>query len=283
MQVGYDDHAWPAAKILAPLGSGPWGKKINEQPFTAIAALRVPTATPVAEMKIAKGFRVELLYAVPKDQEGSWLCMCLDTKGQMIVCDQHGGLYRLTLPPLDKNLPPIIETIDVDIGEAQGLLWAFDSLYVNVNKATKYPHGLYRVRDTNGDDKLDRVESLRAFASGGEYGWRNGAGKWPPYYLDSVGAVVNVGPGSPTGITFGYGTAFPAKHQDALSLCDCSYGKIYALHLTSDGASYTGQLEEFVAGSPLLRCGTIWGTPTGLFATRHESHWSINRLRNGKN
>ena len=374
MQVGYDDHAWPAAKILAPLGSGPWGKKINEQTFTAIAALRVPTATPVAEMKIAKGFRVELLYAVPKDQEGSWVCMCLDTKGRMIVCDQHGGLYRLTLPPLGKNLPPTIETIDVDIGEAQGLLWAFDSLYVNVNKATKYPHGLYRVRDTNGDDKLDRVESLRAFigggehgphavalapdgkslyvvignqtkqteladsrvplhygedhllprmpdgrgfmsdvlapggciyrvdpdgkrweliangfrneydaafnrvgelftydsdmewdmntpwyrptrvnhvVSGGEYGWRNGAGKWPTYYLDSVGAVVNVGPGSPTGITFGYGTAFPAKYQDALFLCDWSYGKIYALHLTPDGASYTGQLEEFVAGSPL--------------------------------
>ena len=374
MQVGYDDHAWPAAKILAPLGSGPWGKKINEQTFTAIAALRVPTATPVAEMKIAKDFRVELLYTVPKDQEGSWVCMCLDTKGRMIVCDQHGGLYRLTLPPLDKTAPPTIEKIDVDIGEAQGLLWAFDSLYVNVNKATKYPHGLYRVRDTDGDDKLDRVEILRAFigggehgphavalapdgkslyvvignqtkqteladsrvplhygedhllprmpdgrgfmsdvlapggciyrvdpdgkrweltangfrneydaafnragelftydadmewdmntpwyrptrvnhvVSGGEYGWRNGAGKWPPYYIDSIGAVVNVGPGSPTGITFGYGTAFPAKYQDALFLCDWSYGKIYALHLTPDGASYTGQLEEFVAGSPL--------------------------------
>ena len=31
------------------------------------------------------------------------------------------------------------------------------------------------------------------------------------YFIDSFGAVLNVGPGSPTGITFGYGAKFPAK------------------------------------------------------------------------
>ena len=36
--------------------------------------------------------------------------------------------------------------------------------------------------------------------SGSEFGWRNGAGKWPPYYPDNLPAVLNVGPGSPTGI-----------------------------------------------------------------------------------
>ncbi len=84
-----------------------------------------------------------------------------------------------------------------------------------------------------------------------EFGWRNGAGKWPDYYPDSFGAVVNVGPGSPTGVTFGYGAKFPAKYQNALFICDWSYGKLYAVHLTPDGGSYKGQLEEFITGTPL--------------------------------
>ena len=37
--------------------------------------------------------------------------------------------------------------------------------------------------------------------SGAEYGFRNGSGKWPSHYIDSFGAVVNIGPGSPTGVT----------------------------------------------------------------------------------
>ena len=338
----------------------------------------VITATPVEGLKIAKGFRVELLHTVPKETEGSWVSMCVDPKGRLIVCDQKGGLFRVTVPPATKigeQAKPLgIEKIEVDIGEAQGLLWAFDSLYVNVNPQGKYEAGLYRVRDTNGDDKLDEVKLLRQFEgrgehgphavllapdgkslfivcgngtkltkidssrvprhwgedhllprmpdgrgfmrdvlapggciyqidpdakhwkliangfrneydaafnrdgelfaydadmewdmntpwyrptrvnhviSGAEFGWRNGAGKYPAWYPDSFGAVVNVGPGSPTGVTFGYGAKFPAKYQEALFICDWSYGKLYAVHLTPDGSSYTGTLEEFVAGTPL--------------------------------
>ncbi len=87
--------------------------------------------------------------------------------------------------------------------------------------------------------------------SGGDYGYRNGSGKWPPYYIDSLPPVVNVGPGSPTGVTFGYGSKFPTKYQDALYLCDWSYGKLYALHLAPKGATYGGELEEFLTGTPL--------------------------------
>ena len=54
--------------------------------------------------------------------------------------------------------PPTAETkvekIPADIGEAQGLLWAFDSLYVMVN-GKKHPSGLYRVRSSKGDDTLN--------------------------------------------------------------------------------------------------------------------------------
>jgi len=87
--------------------------------------------------------------------------------------------------------------------------------------------------------------------SGAEFGWRNGAGKWPAYYVDSVPAAVDIGPGSPTGIVFGYGAKFPAKYQDALFICDWSYGKLYAVHLKPEGASYKGDFEEFVTGTPL--------------------------------
>jgi putative heme-binding domain-containing protein len=87
--------------------------------------------------------------------------------------------------------------------------------------------------------------------SGSEYGWRNGAGKRPQFYPDNLPPVLNIGPGSPTGVTFGYGAKFPAKYQDALYALDWSWGKLYAVHLKPQGSSYTATKEEFVAGIPL--------------------------------
>lgn len=334
-----------------------------------------PMATPPESIRMAKDFKVEQLYNVPKDREGSWVCMCVDPKGRLITSDQYGGLYRITVPkPGGDASETKVEKINVDIGEAQGLLWAFDSLYVVVNKTAKYASGVYRVRDTNGDDQLDAIETLRlldgtgehgphaivlapdgkslyvvvgngtkltetastrvprlwsedhllprmpdgrgfmkdvlgpggcvyridpdaknwdlvasgfrneydaAFnrngdmftydsdmewdmntpwyrptrvcmvASGADFGWRNGTGKWPPHYADTLPPVLNTGPGSPTGVCFGYGTKFPAKYQEALFVCDWSYGKLYAVHLTPDGAGYKAEKEEFAAASPL--------------------------------
>ncbi len=87
--------------------------------------------------------------------------------------------------------------------------------------------------------------------SGAEFGFRNGSGKWPAYSIDSFGAVVDIGPGSPTGITFGYGAKFPKKYRDALFISDWSFGKLRAVHLRPDGASYTAEVEEFISGQPL--------------------------------
>ncbi|MBL9198904.1 MAG: c-type cytochrome [Opitutaceae bacterium] len=96
-----------------------------------------------------------------------------------------------------------------------------------------------------------RPTRINHVISGAEFGWRNGAGKWPEFYPDNRGAVVNVGPGSPTGVTFGYGAKFPAKYQRALFALDWSWGKLYAVHLTPDGASYKATKEEFISGTPL--------------------------------
>ena len=87
--------------------------------------------------------------------------------------------------------------------------------------------------------------------SGGEYGWRNGAGKYPEFYPDNLPATLNIGPGSPTGVAFGYGAKFPAKYQEALYILDWSWGKLYAVHLKPEGSSYTATREEFLSGAPL--------------------------------
>lgn len=363
---------WGKPEIVAAIGEGPWGTTITAAILAAAAPLKEPTATPIDLLKVAKGFDVELLYSVPKDESGSWVNMCHDPKGRLIVSDQYGSLYRLTPAGILGAKELGIEKINVDIGEAQGLLWAFDSLYVSVNRGKKYASGLYRVRDTDGDDRLDSVETLRELQGGGEhgphavllhpdgkslviicgngttlpevsssrvpqtwdedlllprvqgrfmrgkrapggficrvdpdgknwelmatgfrnefdgaynadgelfaydadmewdfnlpwyrptrichvisgaeFGWRSGGGKWPTYYPDSVPPVVNIGPGSPTGVTFGYGAKFPAKYQKALFACDWSYGKLYAVHLDPRGATYSGKLEEFITGTPL--------------------------------
>jgi putative heme-binding domain-containing protein len=96
-----------------------------------------------------------------------------------------------------------------------------------------------------------RPTRVNHVTSGAEFGWRTGSVKWPDDWFDSLPAVVDVGASSPTGLTFGYGAKFPARWQRALFLGDWSFGKIYALHLTADGATYRGEFETFLSGAPL--------------------------------
>lgn len=334
----------------------------------------VSQATSPQRLVVKEGFKIERLYSVPKKDFGSWVVLCEDDKGRLIAGDQYGSLYRFNRPASGETLDDRdLEKIDLDIGHAWGLLYAFDSLYVVVNEKKHKGRGLYRIQDTNGDDKFDKVTLLKKFQevggehgphavvlspdgkslyvacgnqtalpdyqssrvtecwsedtlqprvygrgfmkgveaprgwicktdpegknwevvatgfrnqydidfnlegemftydadmewdintpwyrptrinhviSGAEFGWRNGSAKWPEYYSDSFGAVVNVGPGSPTGVTFGTGAKFPAKYQKAFFACDWSYGKLYAVHLEPNGSSYTGEVEEFIAGQP---------------------------------
>ena len=87
--------------------------------------------------------------------------------------------------------------------------------------------------------------------SGSEFGWRSGTGKWPEYYPDSLPGLVNVGPGSPVGVEFGYGTKFPAKYQKALFILDWTFGTMYAIHMEPSGSSYKATKEEFLSRTPL--------------------------------
>ncbi|NND99104.1 MAG: c-type cytochrome [Pirellulaceae bacterium] len=101
--------------------------------------------------------------------------------------------------------------------------------------------------------------------SGSEFGWRSGTGKWPTYYEDSLPPVVDIGPGSPVGIVFGYGAKFPAKYQNALFLLDWTYSTIYAVHLSPDGSSYRGEKEDFVTGQPLQVTDATIGQDGALY------------------
>lgn len=103
--------------------------------------------------------------------------------------------------------------------------------------------------------------------SGSEFGWRSGTGKWPTYYPDTLPPVVNIGPGSPVGVSFGYGTEFPSKYQKALYLCDWTFGTMYAIHLTADGSTYTGVKEEFLSRSPLPLTDVLMGTDGAMYFT----------------
>ncbi len=369
---------WTRAHAFGKVGTAPWG----ELPRGRGGAPSV--ATPAEDLKLLDGFKAELLYTVPLATQGSWVSLAVDPKNRLYTSDQHGPLYRVTVHEDDVT----VEKVNVDIGNAQGMLWAYDSLYVMVaeGKGT----GMYRLRDTDGDDQLDTKELLLSVRSGGEhgphaivqgpdgliyimagnhvpppqkmaedsplrrwgedqllprlpdgnghatnvmapggwiavtdengssfrllagglrnaydfsfnrdgeiftfdsdmewdtgtpwyrptrvnhmvsgadFGWRFGTGKWPAYYPDSVGAVVDIGLSSPTGTTFGYGAKFPAKYQDALFIQDWSYGKIYAVHLQPNGATYTGAFEVFLEGKPLPVTDIVIGRDGAMYFT----------------
>ena len=103
--------------------------------------------------------------------------------------------------------------------------------------------------------------------SGSEFGWRSGTGKWPAYYVDSLPPMLNIGPGSPVGVTFGYGAKFPAKYQKALYLCDWTFGTIYALHLEPHGSTYKAVKEEFLSRTPLPLTDAAVGPDGALYFT----------------
>src|SRR5438874_276584 len=69
--VGFDDSQWRPAYSVAKLGGGPWGNIFQGAP--AIAGKG--TATPAESLTVLPGFKAELLYSVPRGEQGSWVNM----------------------------------------------------------------------------------------------------------------------------------------------------------------------------------------------------------------
>ncbi|MFL0162972.1 c-type cytochrome [Aquirufa salirivi] len=151
------------------------------------------------KIRLQPGFKIEHLFSPSDAKMGSWVAMTFDDKGRMICSDQYGGLFRLTIPAIgSKDTTPKIEKLKfgkgvdtLGIGNAHGLLYAFNSLYVmvnarvapvnppaqqagrNANFAPSYAprgSGLYRVQDLDGDDHFDKITLLKEFKGEGEHG-----------------------------------------------------------------------------------------------------------------
>ena len=365
-------------------------RPLNEEVDGAKPLDRAPVSVPPGVFQVLPGFQVELLYTVPKETQGSWVSLTKDPQGRLLASDQEdAGIYRITPSPMGSNQPTRVEKLDLGISSAQGMLCAFDSLYLSINGGPG--SGLYRARDTNGDDQYDELIKLKELAGGGEhgphslrvapdgkslllvagnhtdpptglqasrlptnwaedlllprqwdarghargrlapggwiakvdpdgkewqfvssgyrntfdialnadgelfaydadmewdfgtpwyrptrllhatsgseFGWRSGTGKWPTYYPDSLPAVVDIGPGSPVGVAFGYGTRFPGRYQRAIYVLDWTFGTMYAIHLEPEGASYRGTKEEFVARTPLPLTDAVVGDDGALYFT----------------
>ena len=109
-----------------------------------------------------EGFEVEMLKSAT-ESEGSWVGMAFDKKGRLYIAIEKQGILRLIF---SKDGPITTELVDSELLECRGLLWAHDSLYANANNSK----GLYRLRDTDGDDKFDEKTLLLETTGGVGHG-----------------------------------------------------------------------------------------------------------------
>jgi putative heme-binding domain-containing protein len=362
------------AAVTMAFGSAAQEPKKKTPPAGAKLPPQIKPVAQPEDLYVPPGFKVELLHVADPVTEGSWINLCTEPKGRLIIGGQ--GRQPILRVYLKDGKVDRIEHLKLPISETMGLLYAFDSLYVN--GAGPKGFGLYRCRDTKGTGTYDDVQLLKRFEGGGEhgphgvalgpdkklyvingnhtrlpeglaatsphrnfredhllprqwdgnghaagilapggyvvrldpdgnncelvlagfrnaydiafnadgelftfdsdmewdwgmpwyrpirvnhctsaaeFGWRSGTGKWPAYYPDSLPATADIGIGSPTGVTFGTGAKFPAKYQKAFFICDWTYGRLIAVHLTPKGSSYAATFENFVAPLGLEKPG----------------------------
>jgi putative heme-binding domain-containing protein len=164
----------PAARPAPVPADRPTDRDARAEAATAVSEPAAPVAITGDAIdrgiRTAPGFVTELVHVVPPES-GSWVSLAVDDAGRLIASDQQAGLYRITPAPL--GAPPessVVERLDVEIGGAQGLLCVGDDLYCMVNGERPSGPGLYRLRDSDGDDRYDTVTHLREVRGGGEHG-----------------------------------------------------------------------------------------------------------------
>ena len=143
--------------------------------FLPTACQYLDSDSDPADLTVPEGFRYEVVHSPWEADSSSWVSLAADPEGRLVASDQYGALYRITPAPIGEDPQgTYVEKLDIDIGRAQGLLFAFGSLYVVVNNAEDAEEGrrsgLYRVTDTDGDDHFDTVDSLMGFEGWGEHG-----------------------------------------------------------------------------------------------------------------
>jgi putative heme-binding domain-containing protein len=126
-----------------------------------------PKKQPVAQpedLYVAPGFKAELLYVSDPGTQGSWINMCTEKPGKLIVAGQGGQpILRFTIKEGKVDGAP--EKLGLGITEAMGLLYHKGVLYVNGNGPKGY--GLYKCVE---GEAAWKVTPLKIFGAGGEHG-----------------------------------------------------------------------------------------------------------------
>jgi putative heme-binding domain-containing protein len=118
---------------------------------------------------VPAGFRVELAVRPPaNDPRFSLVNMALDDKGRLLVSRENGPVLLCANPDKAGVLQDVRPYCE-QVRNCQGMCWVKDALLL-VGNGPKGA-GLYRVRDTTGQDKTDEVTLLASFRGGmGEHG-----------------------------------------------------------------------------------------------------------------
>jgi putative heme-binding domain-containing protein len=172
---------------------------------------------------------------VVKDKDTQFLPY-LPNFGRSIRQGVHSGLYRWD---------PTIDKFTVLSGGNRN---AYDYAYNLAGEAFLFDS------DMEWDINMPWYRDVRTVHEipGGNYGYRDGSGKYPAYYLDSLPPVRDLGRGSPVGVEFYTSYAYPREFFDNLFEADWSRGRLLYTALTPSGATYTARTDraEFVHGEP---------------------------------
>lgn len=138
------------------------------------------TSISEVDFQVPVGFELEELFETidsVKGSQGSWVSIAEGPDNTFYTCNQYGGIYQFKMPEVGGRLDASqIDSLELNIGRAHGLLWAFNSLYVVVvhSKDDDRPEipttGVYRVTDSNSDGDLDKVNEMVMLDGRGEHG-----------------------------------------------------------------------------------------------------------------
>lgn len=264
-KVRYAQGMWFDGRTLYAIGNGPDGK----------AGLY--RAQDLDGDDQADTFETLLLFTGPMGEHGPHDIRRGPDGLPTMLIGNHTGVPKEKIDPLSPlrgyKESQLLERMPDARGHAVGIwapggtIWRID---LEKNKFTMllggfrnpYDHAFNREgelftfdSDMEWDINLPWYRDVRSVHAvpGGDYGWRNGSGKWPAYYIDSLPPIREVGRGSPVGVEFYHHYAYPKDFFDAYFEGDWSRGRVLISHLVHNGATYK-TLEpptDFVYGEPL--------------------------------